>query len=230
MNILLVEDYQDLKLAMTESLKRQNHHVVGLDTAEEVDAALARQRSDLALIDLNLPREDGLSLIKRMRHAHPDMGIIIISARNSTLDRVSGYQSGADIYLTKPVGNEELTAAINGLARRLNLQPIQQDEPVPSEQTVQVDSQTLQLRGPQGTAHLTTTEFTLLAGLVRARDRTLETQQIYQMLGRADGKKSALEALVYRIRRKMAEAGAGDNSIRSHRLKGYQLFCPVRIV
>jgi len=50
------------------------------------------------------------------------------------------------------------------------------------------------------------------------------------MLGRPDGHKSALEALVYRVRRKMSQAGAGDNAIRAHRLKGYQLFCPVRIV
>ncbi len=228
MNILLVEDYQELQLAMTETLKRQNHQVVGLAAAEDVDAAVVAQVPDLALIDLALPKEDGLSLIKRMRHAHPVMGIIVISARNSTMDRVSGYQSGADIYLAKPVANEELVAAINVLARRLDMQP-KQEPLAPDARAIELNSSTLQVSGPQGTARLTTTEYALLAGLARARDRTLETQHIYQMLGRGDGKKSALEALVYRVRRKMAEAGAGDNSIRSHRLKGYQLFCTVRI-
>ncbi len=83
MNILLVEDYQDLLHAIAESLQRLDHRVTGLRTAEEVDAVLAHQRTDLALVDLNLPREDGLSLIKRLRQAHPEMGIIIISARNT---------------------------------------------------------------------------------------------------------------------------------------------------
>lgn len=64
MNILLVEDYQELQLAMTETLKRQNHQVVGLAAAEDVDAAVVAQVPDLALIDLTLPKEDGLSLIK----------------------------------------------------------------------------------------------------------------------------------------------------------------------
>ena len=67
MNILLVEDYQDLQQAMAETLKRLRHEVVGLEAAEGVDAALAQCRADLALIDLNLPKEDGLSLIKRLR-------------------------------------------------------------------------------------------------------------------------------------------------------------------
>lgn len=229
MNILLVEDYLDLQQAMSTSLKRLNHQVIGLAAAEEVDLALAEHSADLALIDLNLPGEDGLSLIKRMRHARPEMGIIIISARNTTLDRVNGYQSGADLYLAKPVANEELMAAISGLARRLESQP-QTASSGHEAASIELDSSALTIKGPQGSARLTTTEFALLAGLARAKDRTLETEQIYQMLGRGEGKKSALEALVYRVRRKMAEAGAGDNSIRSHRLKGYQLFCPVRIV
>ena len=76
MNILLVEDYQELQLAMTETLKRQNHQVVSLAAAEDVDAAVVTQVPDLALIDLTLPKEDGLSLIKRMRHAHPVLGVI----------------------------------------------------------------------------------------------------------------------------------------------------------
>ncbi len=228
MNILLVEDYQDLLHAIAESLERLEHRVTGLRTAEEVDAVLARQRTDLALVDLNLPREDGLSLIKRLRQAHPEMGIIVISARNTTLDRVNGYQSGADIYLTKPVANEELVAAIDGLARRLRPSP--RLNGVMEDRTIDLNSHTLELNGPQGSARLTTTEFTLLSGLAQANEGRLETPQIYQLLGRSEGKKSALEALIYRVRRKLAETGAGDNCIRAHRLKGYQLFCSVRLL
>lgn len=186
MHILLVEDYQDLQLAMSETLKRQSHQVVGLTAAEEVDAAVAAQMPDLALIDLNLPKEDGLSLIKRMRHAHPVLGIIVISARNTTMDRVNGYQSGADIYLAKPVANEELVAAINVVARRLDMQPKPETAALKTS-AIELNSSTLQVKGPLASARLTTTEFALLAGLIKAMDHTLETQVIYHMLGRGDG-------------------------------------------
>ena len=149
-------------------------------------------------------------------------------ARNSTLDRISGYQSGADIYLTKPVVNEELFAAVHALERRLRT-PAALKTAAADVSHIQLDGHTLELRGPRSSQRLTTTEFALLSGLVRAPDRTLETEAIYRMLGRSEGKKSALEALVYRVRRKLAEAGAGDNSIRAHRLRGYQLLCAVRL-
>lgn len=227
MKILLVEDFLDLQKTMQEALQRLQHEVLALSEAEQVDPALAEHRIDLALIDLTLPKEDGLSLIKRLRQSHPDMGIIAISGRGSTLDRINGYQSGADIYLTKPVVNEELFAAVHALCRRLT----RRTEPpaAGSARSIELDCHTLEVRGPAGCALLTTTEFALLSGLVRAKDRILETPLIYQMLGRDEGKKSALEALVYRVRRKLAQAGAGDNCIRAHRLKGYQLFCSVRM-
>ena len=228
MNILLVEDYRDLQQALTESLQRLQHQVVSLGAAEEVDAALAEQPADVALVDLNLPKEDGLSLIKRLRHTHPDMGIIVISGRDSTLARVSGYQSGADLYLTKPVVNEELFAAIGAVGRRLKRRA---DAPAVAEPPgVQLDTTRMEVVGPDARIRLTTTEYTLLAALARNGSRPLETARIYQLLGREPGQKSALEALVYRVRRKLAQAGAGSHSIRAHRMQGYQLSCRLRIV
>lgn len=229
MNVLLVEDYLDLQHAIRDHLRRHEHHVLALESAEHVDAALMRQSVDVALVDLILPGEDGLSLVRRLRHSHPGMGIIVISGRNSTLDRVNSYHSGADLYLAKPVIYEELLAALEALGRRLTERSAKA-LPAPGDCTLLVDSQSLEVRGPQGSARLTTTEFALLKGLTRARDGLLETPTIYQMLGREEGRKAALEALVYRVRRKLAQAGAGERCIRAHRLKGYQLFCPVRIV
>lgn len=228
MNILLVEDYPALRQSLQRSLERASHAVMALGSAEEVDQALAEAHFDLALIDLGLPGEDGLSLIKRLRPMYPDMGIIVMSARHATLDRVNGYQGGADLYLTKPLIEEELFAAMAAVSRRLGTEV----QPLGSEATplLEIDRRSLEVRGPEGSARLTTTEFTLLVALNQARDRILETAQIYEMLGRPEGRKSALEALVYRVRRKLGQAGAGDNAIRAHRLKGYQLFCPLRIV
>ncbi len=228
MHLLLVEDDAALRQALQRALQAMGHGVTAVGTAEEVDAALARDPIELALIDLGLPGEDGLSLIQRLRQADPGLGLIVISARGSPPDRISGYEGGADLYLSKPLLQEELAAAITALSRRLAT-------PAPAGRSAQapgieLDRRSLEVRGPQGSARLTTTEFTLLAGLNQAQGQVLEIPAIYRMLGREPGQKSALEALVYRVRRKMGQAGAGENAIRAHRLKGYQLFCPVRIV
>lgn len=228
MDVLLVEDYADLRQALQESLQRLHHRVIALDCAEEVDAALAQTAVELGIVDLNLPGEDGLSLVKRLRQAYPDIGLIVISARNTTLDRVNSYHGGADLYLSKPVIQEELHAAIMALDRRMRRSA--PPEAMPRVGGIELDSQSLEVRGPMGSARLTTTEFALLAGLDQAKGHVLEMPAIYQMLGSNEGRKSALEALVYRVRRKMRQAGAGANVIRAHRLKGYQLVCPVRIV
>ena len=229
MNILIVEDYIELQQAWAQGLNRRGHTAVGVSQAEEVDAKLSGFAAQIVIVDLNLPGEDGLSLSRRLRHAHPDLGIIIASARNSTLDRISGFQTGADNYLIKPIALEELYAVVESLARRLQgLRSSSADASTPS--CIELDSSTLQVRGPGGTQKLTTSEYALLSGLTQAKDRAMPPHEIYQLLGRQSGKKSALEAMVYRVRRKLAGAGAGEHSIRAHRLKGYQVFCQLRIV
>jgi DNA-binding response OmpR family regulator len=229
MNILIVEDYTALQEAWVEGLNRRGHTAVGVSQAEDVDAKLSSFAAQLVLIDLHLPGEDGLSLSRRLRHAHPDMGIIIASARNSTLDRINGFQSGADNYMVKPIGMEELYAVVESMARRLD-SPRSGAANTRARSCIELDSSTLHVRGPGGTQKLTTSEYALLSGLTMAKDRALPPDEIYQLLGRDGGKKSALEAMVYRVRRKLAEAGAGEHCIRAHRLKGYQVFCQVRIV
>jgi len=120
LNIVVVEDNDDLREAIVGVLSAQGHRVLGLSCAEELGDEGAQAVIDLLVVDLNLPGEDGVSLTRRLRQTQPGLCILMMTARDSVRDKVSGYEAGADMYLTKPVSIEELTAAVKSLDRRLN--------------------------------------------------------------------------------------------------------------
>jgi DNA-binding response OmpR family regulator len=127
LNIVVVEDNHDLREAIVEVLTAQGHRVLGLSCAEELGDEGAQAVIDLLVVDLNLPGEDGVSLTRRLRATQPGLCILMMTARDSVRDKVSGYEAGADMYLTKPVSIEELTAAVTSVDRRLNATPAPPD-------------------------------------------------------------------------------------------------------
>jgi len=118
LKIVVIEDYDALREAMCDVLSRDGHDVIGVAMAEEVDDESAGFVSDLYIIDINLPGEDGISLAQRIRRSQPEVGIVIVSARSTVSDRIGGYKSGANIYLTKPLSIEELRAVVEGFVQR----------------------------------------------------------------------------------------------------------------
>jgi DNA-binding response OmpR family regulator len=119
LNTIVIEDSDDLRETMVDALHRQGHQVTGIDCAEALPDQSAWQRVDIMVVDLNLPVEDGLSLVARARSVQPDVGIIMVTARNQPKDRQVGYSAGADNYLTKPFSLQELNATISSLGRRI---------------------------------------------------------------------------------------------------------------
>jgi len=125
LNIVVVEDNEDLREAIVDVLAALGHRVLGLSCAEELGDEGAQAMIDLLVVDLNLPGEDGVSLSRRLRSTQPGLCILMMTARDTVRDKVAGYEAGADIYLTKPVSIEELSAAVQSLGRRLRPDRIQ---------------------------------------------------------------------------------------------------------
>lgn len=119
LNIIVVEDHDDLREMTVEALCAFGYQARGVACAEKLDEELKKGHADVLVLDLNLPGEDGVSLSRRIRASQPGMGIIMVTVREQIQDRITGYGSGADLYLTKPTSIEELHAAIEALARRL---------------------------------------------------------------------------------------------------------------
>ena len=216
-NIIVIEDHDSLRTVTVNTLKKYGYHAVGLSCAEELDDFAASEPVDIFLIDLNLPNEDGISLTKRIRKTNANVGIIMVTARISLEDKLLGYESGADIYLPKPVDPEELLAAIAALGRRLK--PMQIDNP-----DLILDYTQLVLHANHKQISVNQAEAVLLQALSRAKNQQLEHWQLMEAIDKSDSfTKSHLEVKVHRLRHKLAELGFDKNSIKNVRQQGYQL-------
>lgn len=225
-HILVVEDNDGLREATVDFLSSQGHQVTGVVSAEEVDDTPTRDLPDLYLIDVNLPGEDGFSLVERIRNSQPRAGIVLMTARGQLSDRLEGYESGADNYLIKPVEQAELLVCIQNLARRLKADTHH------AAYGLQLNSQTLCLNGPQGETALTHGESQLLAAFCRAAGQKLERWQAMQLVDNKDkGLVAAnLEMRISALRKKLSACGAPDDAIRTLRGFGYALVCQIEVI
>jgi DNA-binding response OmpR family regulator len=228
LKIIVVEDHDALREMTVEALCEQGHHTIGVDSAEALPDWLGTP-PDVMVIDLNLPGEDGISLARRVRAAQPGIGIIMLTARSQTAEKTLGYQSGADIYLTKPTSVEELSAALQAVARRLKPAGA-----VPAERVCPftLDMQRLVLSGPQAQVSLNALEATVVSALTSALWQRLENWQLLKLLSKSEASytKARLEVLIFRLRKKLVQAGADEHAIKVIRQVGYQLGVAVRVV
>jgi two-component system OmpR family response regulator len=222
--IAVVEDHDDLRGAMVDALSSQGHTVMAVADAEAFMEMAAATELDLVIVDLNLPGEDGISLTKRLRQAHPTLGIVIVSARGLVQEKTQGYESGADIYLTKPVALQELVAAVRALGHRVKT-------PEPAQLACLRFGQ-LELIGPTGdVVALPWHEAVLLRTLILASDHQVDYWQLMQAMGKNVDvyTKSALELVVVRLRKRMQSIGFESTSLRAVRNRGYMLLAPIEL-
>ncbi len=118
-DVILVEDHPDLREELAFQLHSHGYLVREAADAPALDAHLAERPCDVVVLDVNLPGEDGFSIARRLQAATPAPGIVMVTARDDILDRLAGLESGADIYLTKPLDWRELVASIRAVCRRL---------------------------------------------------------------------------------------------------------------
>lgn len=224
LNIVVVEDHDALREVIVEALCNMNHNAVGVDCAEALSDEIGAFSIDLLVVDLNLPGEDGISLARRLRNVQPDVGIIMMTARSQISEKLSGYENGADLYLTKPISVEELGAAVGALARRIKR--CEQERA-----GVMLNRAGLFLQGPQGGVSLSAHEAAMLSALARAPGHRLESWQLIESSGKADAdlSKNTLEVQIVRLRKKLMQAGAADQPIKAVRGQGYQLCIEVTV-
>lgn len=219
LKILVIEDNDALREATLVFLQKQGHYVRGVAMAEDIDDISGGFFPDVYVVDLNLPDEDGLSLTRRLRAAHPGVGIVITTARAQIGDKVIGYGAGADLYLTKPVHPQELMAGVRALGKRLRNQNQQPDALV-------LDLSRMQLSGPDGKVELTASDILILSALVRAPGQKLERWQMAELVGGADAESlssATLEMRITRLRKKISAVGAPAPHIKALHKVGYVL-------
>lgn len=230
MRVALVEDDPLLRKEIHYHLKQQGFLVFAVNSGRSLDDLLISEPIDALVLDLTLPGEDGISIARRMRASIPSISIIMLTARAAMPDRLKGYEAGTDIYLSKPVAPEELTAALMSMYRRSRLMSKVADSWFVSLQDRSIVSPYFDEK-----VFLTNSEKNLLVGLTQASHHVLETEVICELLSQRpdmdDIGKRALESLVSRLRKKLstiAPEGA-EPALKAVWGVGYQLCIPIEI-
>lgn len=205
MKLLLVEDNTALQTTLQRSFERRGMQVV---LCGDGSRALDRWRAsvpDVVLLDLNLPGEDGLSVLAKARREGLDTPVLILTARGAVGDRVLGLNSGADDYLAKPFDLDELEARVRALARRAGPHGSQ---PGPDFCGLRADpdSGAVYLLGQA--LDLSTRESALLRALLARPGQAVAKERLSDIVfaGEAQVQSDAIEVVVYRLRKKLPSA------------------------
>lgn len=222
LKIAIVEDNDDLRLLLVDALSRAGYFVRGADSAEQLDELFLEIAFDIVIVDVNLPGEDGLSMASRYRRFNSQLNIVMLTARTTTEDKVAGYASGADLYLTKPVSNAELLAAMSSIERRVDLGRVM------PEIVLNLKNMTLTA---SKSVDLNKQEVLIIKALSEAASSNLPYFKILEICGdRIDEvSKATLEVRIARLRKKFIEAGVSKQPFRALRGSGYQLLVDVYI-
>jgi len=227
--VLVIEDDEDIGLALSTLLGRAGYEVVvaadGLEGLRRFHAISPH----VVILDIGLPSLDGWTLLDRIREMS-EAPILMLTARDTEVDKVRGLRGGADDYLTKPFGNQELLARVEAVLRRRTAPsaagPAAAREPSLRYEgggvVIDIGAHLVQANGHN--VDLTPAEFRLLEVLLRHRGAILSTEQILQLAWRdptATGP-DRVKFTVLRLRRKLGWSGAGDGPVETVRGFGYR--------
>jgi two-component system response regulator MprA len=221
--VLVVDDDRAVRESLRRSLEFNGYAVALAADGAEALASISGSAPDVVVMDVMMPRLDGLEATRALRKAGNDVPILVLTARDAVGDRVEGLDAGADDYLTKPFALQELLARLRALLRRVVPHEDAPDE-VLTFADLSLDVATREVRRGDRLVELTRTEFTLLEMFLRRPRRVLERAFILEEVWGYDFPTTAnsLEVYVGYVRRK-TEAGGEPRLIHTVRGVGYVL-------
>ena len=217
--ILVVDDEPRILTALGIHLRARGYEVITAGDGTEALAAFAAHRPDLVILDLGLPDLDGVDVIAELR-GRSDVPILVLSGRADSIDKVDAFDAGADDYVTKPFGMDELLARLRAMLRR--------SAPTDDQPTVRFGEACVDLAATRATmrgeaVRLTPTEWRLLELLVRHPGRLLSQRQILEQVW-GPGYETAqgnLRLYIAQLRRKLEEEPSRPRHLRTDPGMGY---------
>ncbi len=212
MRMLLVEDNVELATWLSKALRQRGYAVDHMADGAAADQVLVTEQYDVAVLDVNLPRMDGFSVLRRLRARGSTLPVLMLTARGDLDDRVEGLNLGADDYLVKPFELAELDARIKALIRRsqsagtptLTLGALEYDS---AQRTFRVDGHALTLRPRE---HAVLEVLMLRAGKAVSKDALFE--KVFAL--DAEANTDAVEIYVHRLRKRLEGSGAAIVTLR----------------
>src|SRR5215470_10155459 len=235
-HVLVVDDDPLVRKMIADYLGDNEITVTALASGREIDDVMKRETIDLLVLDLRMPGEDGMQIVRGLR-AESQLPIIMLTGVKDEADRVMGLELGADDYLTKPFSPRELLARIRALLRRSRAQQTVSDglQKIRAYRFAGFDLnvRVRRLTAPDGgNVPLTNTEFNLLAAFLAAPQRVLSRDQLLGLsrLHNDEVYDRSIDTQVGRLRRKLTPKGADAGIIRTERGAGYVFEAAVEIV
>lgn len=211
--VILLDDEADIRDEFASYLQSIGHEVKTVGSLKQFADLFLTHKPDIAIVDRSLPDGDGLTLVQQLREQGVRCGVIMFTAKDSTQDRIDGFKSGVDHYLTKPVRLQELGAVVESLTWRLQ-----------ASASWRLILASWELKAPGGTViRLTAQESAFLQVLVEHAGQTVNRKKVVQSLGKnfTDYDPRNLDVLVLRLRKKVALATSATFLVKTVHGAGY---------
>ena len=202
-NILVVDDNENIRKLMEIYLKQEGYQVLHAENGEKALEVLAEAKADLIIADIMMPEMDGYELTKELRDAQFNMPILMVTAKDTFIDKKTGFGLGADDYMTKPADMEELVLRVKALLRRSK---ISSDKQIKIGNTV-LDFDSLEIRTPSDTIILPKKEFYLLYKLLSYPKKIFTRQELMDDIWgfESEADERTVDVHIKRLREKFGE-------------------------
>lgn len=226
MRILIAEDDEALAKFVRQGLEGEHYAVDVFPDGEQARAAASETEYDIVILDLNLPKLDGIAVLRQLRLKRPSLPVLVLTQRTRVEDRVQSLDTGADDYLAKPFSFSELSARIRALVRRSHLP----SESVLTVADLKLDRVEHRVERAGKRIELTTKEFSLLEYLMRNAGRRVTRSMIVEHVWNLtfDTTTNVVDVYINYLRRKVDD-GHASKLIHTVRGVGYELSGPLGV-
>lgn len=220
--VLIVDDERAIQKFLRASLEDNGFAVIEAATGQSALALAVAKKPDIILLDLSLPDMDGLEVLKRLREWN-SAPVIVVSARNQESDKITGLDRGADDYLIKPFGVEELLARIRVALRHIE-RAARDPEPVYEHGDLKIDLTLRRVWLAKKEVRLSPLQYTLLAALVRNAGRVVSQKQLLKEIWPEGGSTpESLRILVHQTRHRIEKQPVRPRHLKTEPAIGYRL-------
>ena len=223
-SVLVVDDDADVRALVRELLTRAGYAVTEAQDGREALRLLYDERPDLVLLDISMPELDGWGTLERIRDVS-DVPVVMVSALGAELEKVRALRGGADDYVTKPFGRQELLARVETVLRRVPAREVRESY---RDAWLEVEFAERRVRAGDEDVELTPLEFRLLGAFVDHPGQLLAHDQLLELVwgGERGSSRDQVKLYVGYLRRKLEAAGVPEDAIETVRGFGYRYAPP----
>ena len=201
MKVLYAEDERQLSVAVTEIFKMEGFEVTPVYDGQEALDALGKDYFDVVVLDIMMPKKDGIEVLEAMRSSGNYTAVLMLTAKATVDDRITGLSSGADDYLAKPFAMKELVARLNSLIRRNS----SYRHSTVKLSNIELDSNTCELRSDKGSLRLNNPEAEVLTFLIRHVGEVYTADQINEQVWQGKESPEKAELYVFYLKNKLRQ-------------------------